>query len=104
MSNARRLTGSAIVAVAAVSTGLAINGVSEGSALDAPRTMTLTMPFGGGTSHQIDRGKKGFSAGDMALSTDVPLRDEQTGHRVGALDGIETIMSAAHNGTVSMSA
>lgn len=101
MSNARRLTGSVVIAVAAVSAGLAINGPSDGSALEAPRTLTLSTPFDGGKTRQIDLGKKGISAGDMFLSTDAPLRDEQTGRRVGELDGMETILSGAHNGTVT---
>ena len=100
MSNARRLTGSVVVAVAAVSAALAINGASDGSALEAPRTLTLSTPFVGGKTHEIDLGRKGIGAGDMFLSTDAPLRDEQTGRRAGTLDGMETILSAAHNGTV----
>src|SRR2546428_10894611 len=87
MINARTLTGS--VAVAAVSAGLAINGATDGSAIEAPRTLTLSTSFVGGKTKHIDLGKKGDSAGDMFLSTGAPLRDEQTGRRVGAVDGME---------------
>lgn len=100
MSTTRTLTTSVMVAAAAVSVALAINGASEGSALDAPRTLTLSTPFDGGTTHQVDLGKRGVGPGDMFLSADAPLRDEKTGQRVGAFDGIETIVSAAHDGTV----
>jgi hypothetical protein len=100
MSNARILTRSVLVAVAAVSAGLAVTSASDGSPLDAPRTLTLSTPFDAGTTRMLDLGKKGIGPGDMALSTDVPLRDEQTGRKVGELDGMETILSGAHNGTV----
>jgi hypothetical protein len=103
MSNARRFIGSVVVAAAAVSVALAIDGAGDGSALEAPRTLTLSTPFVGGKTHEIDLGRKGIGAGDMFLSTGAPLRDEQTGRRVGAFEGIETILSAAHNGTVNQS-
>ncbi len=103
MRNARRLTGIVVVAVAAVSAALAINGASDGSALETPRTLTLSTPFDGGKTHEVDLGRKGIGAGDMALSTDTPLRDEQTGRRVGTLERMETILSGAHNGTVALS-
>jgi hypothetical protein len=104
MANARILKGSVVVAVAAVSAGLAIYGATDGTALESPRILTLSTPFAGGTTRQLDLGKKGFTAGDMALTVDAPLRDEQTGRRVGELDGMETVLSRAHNGTVHMAA
>jgi hypothetical protein len=102
MNNPRTLAGSVVVAVAAVSAGLAISGPSSGSAIEAPRTLTLTTPFEGGKATEVDLGKKGLGSGDMVLTTDIPLRDEASGRRVAALDVVETILSAAHNGTVQM--
>ena len=101
MGNPRALTGSVVVAVAAVSVGLAIGGASDGSAIDAPRSLTLSTPFDGGQTRQVDVGKKGFSPGDMFLTTGAPLRDDQTGRRAGEFDGMETVLSRAHNGTVT---
>lgn len=103
MSNARRLTGSVAVAVGVVSVALAVNGASDGTALEAPRTLTLSTPFDGGKTREIDLGRKGIGAGDLFLSTGAPVRDEQNGRRVGAFEGMETILSGAHNGTVNLS-
>lgn len=96
-----KLFATVAVAAATASAALAIKGASDGAAVEVPRTLTLSSPWVGGTTRHIDLGKKGDSAGDMFLSTDTPLRDEKTGHRAGQLDGMETILSAAHNGTVT---
>jgi hypothetical protein len=101
MSSTRRLTGAVALAVAAASATVAIGGASEGSAVEAPQTMTLSSPFNGGKTRHVDLGKKGIGAGDVFLSIDMPLRDESTGKRMGTLDGVETILSAAHDGTVA---
>ena len=94
----------AAAALAIAATGaIAIAGsrdVPVAAALDAPRTLTFTEPFVGGHSQRIDLGKKGFGAGDMQLTTDVPLYDARTRRRVGTSDGMETILSTRHNGTV----
>jgi hypothetical protein len=78
-------------------------GTPTASAIDTPRTLTLSTPFEGGKSRHIDLGKKGVGAGDLFLGTETPLRDEETGRRVGEFEGVETILSAAHNGTVHIS-
>jgi hypothetical protein len=71
-------------------------------ATDAPRTITVTEPFVGGHSRYVDVGKEGFGPGDMFLSTDVPMYDAQTEKRVGSSDGIETMVSLRHKGTVML--
>jgi hypothetical protein len=77
---------------------------ASASAGDGPRTMTLSTPFDGGKSSQVDAGKRGFSAGDMFTVTGQPVSDEASGRRVGSLDAIETVVSRLHNGTTSMAA
>ena|SRR5690348_1827080 len=67
----------------------------------AATTLTFTTPFTGGHTHYVDNGRKGMSAGDMFLTTGAPLRDA-TGHRAGAFEGMETLLSLAHRGTVSV--
>jgi hypothetical protein len=104
MSNPRTLAASVVAAVAAAFAGLAIHGAGDSSATDAPRILTLNTPFASGTTSQIDVGKRGFGPGDMALAVNASLRDDQTGRRVGQLDGMETVLSRAHNGTVHMTA
>src|SRR3954451_5909712 len=77
---------------------------ASASAGDGPRTMTLSTPFDGGHSAQLDIGKRGFSAGDMFTVTGQPVSDEATGRRIGSLDAIETLVSRRHHGTTSMAA
>jgi hypothetical protein len=72
------------------------------AATDAPRTLTFTEPFVGGHNHHLDLGRKGIGPGDVFLSTDVPIFDPRTGHQVGTTDGMETIVSARHHGTVML--
>ena len=80
--------------------------VASGAAADARQersapleTLTLTTPFDGGTTRHVDLGKKGISAGDLFLGTGAPVYAQ--GKRIGTMDGVETIVSAAHDGTVS---
>ena len=77
---------------------------ASASAGEGPRTMTLSTPFDGGTSRQVDIGKRGFSAGDMFTVTGQPVSDEASGRRVGSLDAMETVVSRLHDGTASMAA
>jgi Allene oxide cyclase barrel like domain len=65
-----------------------------------PRTLTFTEPFVGGKTRYLDLAKKCITAGDMFLSTDIPVFDLQTGKRVGTSDGMETFVSTRHQGTV----
>jgi hypothetical protein len=85
-----------------ISALVAVAFTASAAANDAPRTMTLSTPFDGGTSRHVDVGKRGFSAGDMFTVTGQPVTDEATGRRVGSLDAIETVVSGLHDGTVSM--
>jgi hypothetical protein len=64
--------------------------------------LRLTVPFNGGKQTHIDLGRHGFGPGDMFLSTGMPVRAH--GKRIGTLDGVETLLSAAHHGIVSQQA
>jgi len=63
-------------------------------------TTVLDFPFEGGHQQIIDRGRKGEGPGDLILSTDQPVLDHRTGHRIGVSDAVELIVSARHDGTV----
>jgi hypothetical protein len=60
----------------------------------------LTVPQNGGRSHQLDLGRHGLSVGDEFFSTDQPAYATGTTQRIATLDGVETIISGAHQGTV----
>ncbi len=79
------------------------SGLAPSAEPAAPVTerLTLSSPFEGGDSHYIDLGKKGLGAGDVFTSVGVPVHDETTHRRVGSMDGMETILSRWHAGTVS---
>jgi hypothetical protein len=108
MSRNHIYAGAAIAASAAVVGIGALQASGQATptaaSIDTPRTLTLSTPFEGGKSRHIDVGKKGLGPGDLSFSTDIPVRDEQTGRRAGELDGMEMILSPAHNGTVHLSA
>ena len=80
--------------------------MASGAAADAgqrrtapQQTFTFTTLFEGGTTRYVDLGKKGISAGDLFLTTGTPVYAQ--GKRIGTMDGVETIVTAAHDGTVS---
>ena len=106
MSRHHIFAGAAIAASAAVVGIGALEASGQrapaAAAIDTPRTLTLSTPFDGGKSRYVDVGKKGVGPGDMFIGTGAPLRDEETGGRAGQFEGIETILSAAHNGTVNL--
>jgi hypothetical protein len=62
--------------------------------------MILAFPFQGGHQRVIDRGPKGLGAGDMILSTGLPILDKASGRRIGTGDAVELIVSKRHDGTV----
>jgi hypothetical protein len=62
--------------------------------------ITINTPFEGGVFHYIDVGTPDIGPGDMFTTTGLPVRNEKTGKRIGALDGLETILSPRHDGTV----
>lgn len=62
--------------------------------------VTINTPFEGGVFHYVDVGTPDIGPGDMFTVTGLPVRDERTGKRVGALDALETVLSARHDGTV----
>ena len=59
----------------------------------------FTTPWVGGDFTYVDLGKKGEGPGDLFLFGRVPMHAR--GERVGTLEGAETIISAAHIGTVA---
>lgn len=63
-------------------------------------TMVLAFPFQGGHQRVIDIGPKGVGAGDLILSTGMPILDNTTGQRIGTGDAVELIVSKRHHGTV----
>jgi hypothetical protein len=86
----------------ASSSGLPQNGRTA-TATAAPtttQTMVLAFPFQGGHQRIIDRGPKGLGAGDLVLSTGMPILDNASGQRVGTGDAVELIVSKRHDGTV----
>jgi len=88
--------------VAAGAILLAISGTTADAyrpARDATQTLTFSTPFNGGVTRHVDLGKQGISAGDVFLVTGVPMNAD--GERIGTMDGLETIVSTAHDGTVS---
>jgi hypothetical protein len=100
------------LALGATLTGATLLGQTVGTAsptASTPRgsvervetTMLLSMPWTGGHSRYLDRGRKGPSAGDVFLLTDQPVNDEHTGRRIGAADAVELILSGRHDGTVT---
>jgi Allene oxide cyclase barrel like domain len=94
-----KLAAAALAAAAA--TGAVALGHTTASATDGARTIVFTEPFVGGHNRYLDLGRKGISPGDMFLSTDVPIHDA-SGKRVGSSDGMETIVSGRHDGTVML--
>jgi hypothetical protein len=106
-STPHKLAAAALTTAAAAGGALAVSGahgVPTASAVDAPITMTFTEPFvgGGGQNKYVDLGRKGMSAGDIILHTSQPAIDAHTGRRVGSSDGVETILSLKHPGTVAV--
>jgi hypothetical protein len=101
MTIGRGLLAAAVTTVAAAAIGAGV----QASATVGPKTITVTTPFDGGSTRHVDLGRKSprGGPGDLFLATGVPLSDEQTGRRVGTLEGVETVLSAAHGGTVSFS-
>jgi hypothetical protein len=62
--------------------------------------ITVNTPFEGGVFHYVDVGTPDIGPGDMFTVTGLPLRSEKTGKRIGAIDALETVLSARHDGTV----
>lgn len=73
---------------------------ATGTTAPVGERITLNTPWEGGVFHYIDLGKPDVGPGDMFTLTGLPVRSEETGERVGALDAVETILSSRHDGTV----
>src|SRR5205823_2275426 len=67
--------------------GKGVDTLLGGAASDIP----------GGTSTSIDLGKHGTSPGDEFLTTNAPLLNPQSHHRVGRAEVIETAMSQSRS-------
>jgi len=81
---------------------------SSAATRHAPRgevheVLILDEPFEGGSTKFIDVGAKGVGPGDTFLSTGLPAYLHSTGRRIGTFDGVETIVSAKHDGVVDES-
>lgn len=66
----------------------------------AATVIGFTVPQNGGRSHTLDLGRHGLSVGDEFFTTDQPAYATGTTRRIATLDGVETIISGAHQGTV----
>lgn len=95
----------AVSVAAASAVGLASSGANEPAPALAETSpvverITVNTPFEGGVFHYVDVGTPDIGPGDMFTVTGLPVRSEKTGRRLGALDAIETVLSARHDGTV----
>jgi hypothetical protein len=70
------------------------------SASRQPVTVDFTVAWNGGHSRTVDLGRHGLSVGDEFFTTDQPAYATRTKERIGSLDGGETIVAMAHQGTV----
>lgn len=101
-----RVTTVAAVGLAAASVvGLNVGWAEEptpapGTTSPVVERITVNTPWDGGVFHYIDLGKPDIGPGDMFTLTGLPVRSEETGERVGALDALETVLSGRHDGTV----
>ncbi len=84
-------------------------GSGDAPAAESPQTvterLTLSTPFGEGNEdfHYIDLGKPGLGPGDQFTLVGLPVQNEATHQRIGFEDGLETILSGWHDGTVHQS-
>ena len=90
--------------VAASAVGFGGSGADESapapSGSPVVERITVNTPFEGGVFHYVDVGKSDIGPGDMFTVTGLPVRSEETGKRMGAMDALETVLSARHDGTV----
>ena len=107
MSRTNRVVALALAGVVATG-GLAATAANSGatatveqpSVSSATQTLVFTTPWGDvGDFTYVDLGKKGEGPGDLFLFGRIPMHAR--GERVGTLEGTETIISAAHIGTVT---
>jgi hypothetical protein len=85
----------AAVAVAAAGAA-AVAGANATSTRPSGRVLVFLAPPGG-TTTPLDFGKHGPSAGDEFVTADSPLEAAASHTRVGRIDGIETVISAARS-------
>ena len=86
--------------------GLAVYAATADASQARPasvlRTITFATPWTGGHQTQIDLGTKGLGPGDIFLITGRPMLSQ--GNQIGTLEGVEAILSSAHDGIVSQQA
>ena len=102
LAGALTLIAAPALAVAAASPDRPVPHFPASAASSAPAVTVLdfSVPQNGGHSHALDLGRHGISAGDEFFTTDQPAYATGTKHRIGTLDGGETIIAIAHHGTV----
>ena len=88
--------GVVITTAAVVGTAVADNAAAHSN---GSRTIVFATPWSGGEQTYIDLGSPGEGPGDVFLVADLPVLID--GQRIGSLEGTETIVSGAHDGTVS---
>jgi hypothetical protein len=98
MTTRHKLAGAVILAAATATSAHAL--AAEDPA--APRVLHLSQAFDAGRGGYVDLGRKGIGPGDLFYGTAAPLLDVDNGRRVGTQEGIETLISGAHDGTVAM--
>jgi hypothetical protein len=91
----------AVLAATAASAGSSTPTRASRTGAAHADTMILAFPFKGGHQRFIDQGKKGVDAGDLFLSTGMPILDNATNARIGTGDAVELIVSRRHDGTVT---
>lgn len=91
--------GALITTTAVIGTAVAANAQGPTTERKGARTIVFTTPWTGGEQTYIDLGPAGQGPGDVFLIADLPVH--VGGKRVGSLEGLETIVSDAHDGTVS---
>ena len=104
--NTSRLPKLAVTALAVAASALLFAAqstpASGSSSVNSGReVLTLAVPWTGGHQQYVDLGAKGMGPGDLFLTTDVPVLNNTTGARIGTTDGVELIVSALHDGTVT---
>jgi hypothetical protein len=95
------LAASSVVGLSGPGSGTPVVATAATTSALAATTTLIAVPFNGGKQRQINLGRKSLGAGDMFLTTGTPVRDDATGRGLGTLDGVETIIAPAHNGTAS---
>jgi hypothetical protein len=88
-----------VTSAAVVGGAVTANADSSVAQPKGSHTIVFATPWTGGEQTYLDLGSPGQGSGDVFLIADLPVLVR--GQRVGSLEGTETILSDAHDGTVS---